>query len=157
MLRLFALETPLLEIILRGSCMYLGLIVLSRFFLRRESGVGSVSDMLVVVLLADASQNAMAGEYRTITDGLVLVSTILAWSYLIDWLSYRLRFVERLIRPRPLLIVKDGKLIHHNMRKELITRGELLQEMRAEGIERLHQVAEARMEGNGQISFIKRE
>jgi hypothetical protein len=57
--------------------------------LKREAGGVGITDMLVIVLLADAAQNAMAGEYKSISDGLVLVSTIIFWSYALDWLGYR--------------------------------------------------------------------
>lgn len=153
---LFALETPLSEIFLRGTVMYLGLLVLARFFLRRQSGSGGLTDILVMVLLADAAQNAMADDYKTITDGLLLVVTILFWSFAIDWLAYRVKFMRHFAHPAPLLIVKDGKMLLRNMRKELITKDELMNQIRAEGVDDIKKVKEARMEGDGQITVIKK-
>lgn len=45
----------------------------------------SVTDLLVVVLIADAAHNAMAGDYRSLLDGILLVSTIVFWSYALGW------------------------------------------------------------------------
>src|SRR5436190_402906 len=69
--RMFGLDTPLLEIFLRGTIMYLGLFLMLRVIRRREAAELGVTDLLVVVLLADAAQNAMAGEYTSITDGIL--------------------------------------------------------------------------------------
>ena len=60
--RLFVPTTPLLETVVRGSCVYLGLFVLMRFVFRRESGAARISILLLLVLLADATRNAMAGD-----------------------------------------------------------------------------------------------
>jgi uncharacterized membrane protein YcaP (DUF421 family) len=76
---LFVPDTPLLETFVRGTCIYLGLFVLMRFVFRREAGAARISMLLLIVLLADAVQNAMADDYRSITDGLLLVATIMAW------------------------------------------------------------------------------
>lgn len=135
--------------------MYLGLLILSRFFLKRESGSGSLSDLLVVVLLADAAQNGMAGEYKTITDGLILVSTILFWSFLLDWLAYYIKPIAYFVHPRPLTLIKNGKVIRKNMKAELFTHDELMKELRVHGIENIEQVRVARVEGDGQVTVLK--
>ena len=75
---LFMPTTPALEIIVRGSVMYLALFAMLRFILRRETGSLGITDLLVIVLIADAAQNGMAGNYTSITDGLLLVITIIA-------------------------------------------------------------------------------
>ena len=67
----------LLELVLRGSLMYLGILAALRIF-RREAGALSTADLLVIVLVADAAQNAMASQYDSVTEGLVLVATIFA-------------------------------------------------------------------------------
>ena len=69
--KLFSPSAPLLEIVIRGSLIYIGLFVLLRLF-RREAGSIGTADLLVVVLIADAAQNALAGEYKSIPDGLIV-------------------------------------------------------------------------------------
>ena len=103
-------QVSVLEIILRGSVMYLALFLLFRLVLKRESGAVGITDLLVVVLIADAAQNAMAAEYTSLTDGLLLVATIIFWAYALDWLGYRVPFVQRLVHPRPLPLITDGRL-----------------------------------------------
>ncbi|HKS38993.1 MAG TPA: DUF421 domain-containing protein, partial [Blastocatellia bacterium] len=100
----------LAEIFLRGTIIYLFLFFLLRI-LRREAGAIGISDLLVVVLIADASQNAMAGEYKSITEGVALIATIVFWDYFLDWLGYRFPKIRRLLQPAPLLLVKDGQML----------------------------------------------
>ena len=154
--RLFSLQTPPLEIIVRGTVMYLVLFLLLRFLLKRESGTTGVTDLLVIVLIADAAQNAMAGQYTTITDGVLLVTVIIGWSFVLDFIAYHVPAAARFIRPRPLLLVRDGHVLHRNLRRELLTDDELRSQLREQGVDNLAQVREARMEPDGQISVITR-
>jgi uncharacterized membrane protein YcaP (DUF421 family) len=155
--QLFALHTPLLEIIVRGSVVYLALYVMLRAVLKREAGTTGMTDLLVIVLIADAAQNAMAGQYVSITDGLILVATIVVLAYLLDILAYRFPLLRRLIEPRPLLLIKDGVVIRRNLRREFITDDELRAQLRERGIEDVAQVRRAYMEPDGQFSIITRE
>lgn len=154
---IFVPETPVLEIILRGTITYLALFLMLRFTLKRESSGIGVTDMLVVVLIADAAQNAMADDYRSITDGLILVGTIIFWAYAVDWLGYRYPIVERLVQPRPLPLIEDGRLLVRNMRSELITREELMSQLRAYGVDDVARVERAYLEGNGKLTVISKE
>ncbi len=78
--------------------------------LRRQAGTISISDFLVIVLIADAAQNAMGSQYQSIKEGLILVTTIVFWDYFLDWLGYKFPFFDRLLRPSPLLL-KTGTFI----------------------------------------------
>jgi len=73
-----------------------------RFVLRRDVGSIAIADVLLLVLIADAAQNAMAGGYQTITEGMLLVATIAGWNDLLDWLAFRVRWIRRWIAPPPL-------------------------------------------------------
>jgi uncharacterized membrane protein YcaP (DUF421 family) len=152
---IFVPTLPLAEIVLRGTMVYLGLFFMLRV-LRREAGDIGISDLLVVVLIADASQNAMASEYQSITEGLILVATIAFWDYFLDWLGYRLAAVERLLRPAPLLLIKNGRMLKQNMKRELIREEELMGQLREQGISELQDVKRCYLEGDGHVSVIKR-
>jgi uncharacterized membrane protein YcaP (DUF421 family) len=116
---LFVPSMHLGEVVFRGTVVYLFLFFLLRIF-RREAGQLGISDLLVVVLIADAAQNAMASEYRSITEGVILVATIALWDYFLDWLSFRVPDLQRLLRPPPLLSIKNGRLQRQNMKREMI-------------------------------------
>lgn len=151
---IFLPQTPLLEIFIRGSVMYLGLFLLLRVILKREAGTVGITDLLIVVLLADAAQNGLAGDYRSITDGLLLVGTLIFWTYMLNWLGYRYPRFQRLIHPPALLLVENGRMLKRNMRKEFITEDELLSMLREQGVEDVGEVRKVFMEGDGKISVI---
>ena len=106
----FVPSLHLAEIVLRGTLVYLFLFIILRV-LRREAGVVGIADLLVVVLIADAAQNAMASEYKSITEGAVLIITIASWDYFLDWMGYRFPKVSSLAHPRS-TAVSQGRADH---------------------------------------------
>ena len=145
------------EIMLRGTVMYLCLFLILRFFMLRRSSTIAIADILVIVVIADAAQNAFAKEYRSITEGLLLVLTIVSWDIALNWLGYRFKSFERLLAPAPLELVGDGKINRRNMRKELITEEELRSQLRQQGVSNLDDVKVAALEANGEISVVKKD
>jgi len=149
-------DVSLFETIVRGIVMYLSIFVLLRVILRgRTSGV-TISDLLVLVLIADAAQNAMAADYMTITNGLVLVATIITTSFVMDWLAFRSERLRRFVHPERKPLVVDGRLLRRTMNEELITEDELMTQLRMNGVEDVAEVKAVYLEGNGAISVIKR-
>jgi uncharacterized membrane protein YcaP (DUF421 family) len=145
----------IVEIILRGTVIYLSLFVLLRF-LRREAGGIGISDVLVVVMIADAAQNAMSSDYKSIPEGLILVFTIVFWDYALDWLGYRFPMIQRFIRPAPLLLIKEGTILRKNLKEEMISEEELCSQLRQQGVENVEDVKKCYLEGDGKISVIKK-
>lgn len=154
---LFAIHVPVPELVLRGSLVYWLLFSIFRFVLRRDVGAVGIADILLLVIVADAAQNAMAGGYDTFAEGAILVCTIVGWNWLLDVLSWRFTLVRRFSMPTRLTLVRDGVMQLRNMRREYITREELEQKLREQGIPKLADVEIAYLEGDGQISVIKRE
>jgi uncharacterized membrane protein YcaP (DUF421 family) len=151
---MFVPHTSLLEIVIRGTVTYLCLYTLLRVVLRRQRGGVGVTDLLVIVLIADAAQNAMAGNYTSLTDGVLLVAVIIGWAAGLDWLGYRVPLVQRFLNPGALVLYKDGQLYRRNMRSENITEGELMQQVRLQGMTDLEEVDRVLLEGDGQMSVI---
>ena len=88
--------------------MDLGLFVILRFMARRQAGHFGPADLLVIVLIADAAQNGLGKEYGSVTEGLVLVLTIVAWEYLIDWLTWRFPALRNILMPPSLTLIENG-------------------------------------------------
>jgi uncharacterized membrane protein YcaP (DUF421 family) len=152
--KMFKPDVPLLEIFVRGSVTYLTIFLLLRVVLKREAGTLAMSDLLVVVMLADAVQNGMAGDYKSITDGILLVITIIGWSHFLNFLGYYFPAIQKFIHPQALLLIKNGILQKANLRKELITQDELMGQLREQGVDSIEKVKEAFMESDGRISII---
>lgn len=154
---LFNFSVPVLETVIRGTVVYWFLFVIFRFVIRRDVGAVGLADVLILVVVADASQNAMAGEYTSISDGLVLVSTLIGWNVLFDWLSYRFLWFRRIADSSALCLVKNGRVQRRNMRREMITDEELWSKLRQAGVESLEEVKAAYLEHDGEVSVIKRK
>lgn len=154
---LFGFTVSPLELFVRGSLIYWFLFIVFRTILKRDVGAVGVADVLLLVLVADAAQNAMAGEYKSVSDGLVLVSTILGWNLLLDWAGYRFALIHRLVQPRELCLVRDGRIMYRNLRREMLTEDDLRSKLRTQGVDDIAEVRAAYMESDGQISVLRRK
>ena len=125
-----------------------------RFILRRDAGSLGISDFLFVVILGDAAQNGMNGSATSATDGMVLIATLVFWSYMFDFMSFRYPLIQRFTAASPLCLVRDGKFQRRNMRREFITDEELNAKIRQEGVEDVATVKRIYLEADGEMSVI---
>ena len=153
---IFGVDTPPLELIVRGTAMYLFLFVIFRVVIRRRVGSVGMADILILVIVADAAQNGMAGEYRTVTEGAILISTIIAWSVLADFLTYKSPMLQKLLEPPPLLLIENGRVKWRNLRHEFLSEDELKAKLREHGVTDYAQVEKAFLESEGEVSVIKK-
>lgn len=153
---LFRVNVPVLELLLRGTLVYWLLFLIFRFILRRDVGGVGLADILLLVIVADAAQNAMAGGYDTVSEGAILVLTIVGWNWLLDFLAFRFAFMRKFVMPRRLSLVVNGRVQGQNLSREFITREELEAKLREQGISDLAQVRVAYLEGDGHVSVIRR-
>ncbi|HET9351553.1 MAG TPA: YetF domain-containing protein [Burkholderiales bacterium] len=153
----FGLNVSPAELIVRGTAMYLFLFLLFRVVIRRRVGSVGMADILVLVIIADAAQNGMSGEYRSVTEGAILVTTIIVWNVLTDWLTYKSSRLQKILEPPPLLLIDNGRVLRRNLRVEFVSEDELRSKLREHGVSDYAQVAKAYMESDGEISVIKRQ
>jgi uncharacterized membrane protein YcaP (DUF421 family) len=154
---LFIPKAGLLEVFVRGTATYLLIFVFLRVLSKRALGTVGVSDLVVVILVAEGAQGAIGGDYESITEAGVLVATILGWSYAINWLSFHVPWLERLTAAREIVVVRDGRMNRRAMRSELLSETELRALLREQGIEDLAEVKQAAVEGDGELSVIRRD
>lgn len=147
----------ILESVVRGTLMYLALFFILRFVMKRQAGAIGIADILVIVLIADAAQNAFARSYESITEGVTLVLVIVFWDFLIDWLSFRFPALRSILQRSALPLISNGKLMRRNMRQEYLTEEELLSLLRKQGIEDVVNVKAAFMEADGQLSVLEKK
>jgi len=150
---MFMPKESVLEIIIRGTIMYLGMYTLLRVF-RRQSGSVGIADLLVIVVIADAAQNGMAGDSKSITEALVLITTIVLWDWFFDWLGFRSVFWERILQREPLLMIHNGRMIKKNLDQEFIKEDDLLAQLREQGIDGIDRVKKCYLESNGHFSVL---
>ena len=152
---LFEVHVPVLELVLRGTLVYWLLFLIFRFILRRDVGAVGIADILLLVIVADAAQNAMSGGYDTFAEGAILVLTIVGWNWLLDVLAYWFKPIRVFASPGRLTLIRQGVPQRRNLRREFITMDELQEKLREQGIEKLAEVKVAYLEGDGQISVIR--
>ena len=151
----FKVAVSPVELVIRGTLVYWFLFLVFRFVLRRDAGAVGLADLLILVLVADASQNAMSGGYTTVAEGAILVGTILGWNWVIDWASFHSPAIARFTTPPPIVLVRHGRIVHRNLRREHLSEDELAGKLRQQGIEGLRDVKIAMMESDGEISVIR--
>jgi len=144
------------EVMTRATLMYLFLFFAVRFLLKREGGAVNIADLLVVVAIVDGVGPSFSGDAQSITEGVIFVLTVIFWSWLLNWLSFRFPRLKFLTAAPPAVLVKDGRLNRRAMRDALMTREELEQQLREQGVERVEDVRLAMLEGDGEVSVVAR-
>jgi uncharacterized membrane protein YcaP (DUF421 family) len=144
----------LLEIVIRGVLVYVSVCLLLRVVLKRQAGRASLSDLLVVSLVAGVCRNPLVRDAYSITDGMSVVAMVLACSFATDWLSYYVPFVHRLTHSPPRPLIQDGQVIQENLQRELMTEKQLLCKLRRAGVRGPEEVEAAYLEGDGENSVI---
>ncbi len=153
----FEMTVPTLEVILRGSLIYLGIVVLIRVAGQRETGSLSIPDLIVVVLISEAVSEGFSDGDSSLTTGFILVLTILGWSIILDALAYRFPWFRKVLKPAKRPLIENGELNRRLMRRELLAQSEIEAQLRLQGIESIADVERAYLEPSGQISaFSKR-
>jgi len=154
---LFVPGVSLAEKIVRPILVYLFLIVILRVGGRRELAQMNAFDLVVLLMLANAVQNAIIGDDNSLVGGMVGGATLVLLNLGINWYLYRHPSLERRVEGEPTLLVKDGRLLHDNLRHELITKEELLSVIHRQGVDRFEACAEVILETSGTISVLERQ
>src|SRR5690606_5106718 len=140
-------ETPLFELLVRGTILYFAILTFMRL-MPRIGGELAVMDLVFLLLIAEAAAHGM-GEYKSVGDAILMLATLIVWNYLLNLLSFHIPFFERLISGSPVQVVRDGRFIRRNMRREYLTEDELMAQLRGQGIEKVEEVKAAYIEGEG--------
>jgi uncharacterized membrane protein YcaP (DUF421 family) len=151
------LGSSLPDIALRTGIMYLFLLVALRLGGKREVGQLSIFDLIVLVVIADAIQNAMIGDNTSIWGGIVAAIVLISLDRVLQFVTARSKPIRRVLVGEPRLIVRDGELLRRAMREEAISMDDLKAAMRAEGIAQLRDVRMAVLETDGRISIVPQQ
>ena len=154
---MFGLHSVLFEPVLRGTVMYLALFVLFRVVIRRRVGAVGMSDLLLVVIIADAAQSGLSGQAKSITDALLVVGTIFFWNWFIDWMNFHVPALKSVLEPPPLPLIENGRIIRRNLRHEYVTMDELQSKLREHGVTHASQVDKAFLEPDGEVTVLKKK
>lgn len=149
------LETPILELMLRATFLFVLFMILFRILPRRTAGEMAPMDFVFLLLITEAASHSL-GEFSSLADGTVQILTFMGLNYLTNRLSYHFSFMQKLLEHSPLPVVEDGRMLRRNMSRETLTEDELMGGLRREGIDDLAKVRKVCLEGDGQLSVIRK-
>ena len=144
-----------MEAVLRAVAIYLFLMVLFRISGRRSLGDITTFDFVLLLIISEATQQAMIDNDNSMTNAFLIVVTLLGLDIAISLVKQRSPRMERMLDGTTVLVIDKGKLQHDRMEKERVDENDILEAARAsEGLERLDQIKFAILERTGHITIV---
>lgn len=150
-------DLALAESFLRGSAVYLSLLVLFRVVLKRQGGAIGLPDVMLVVLVSECVSASLSADAKSVPNGLAAVCALLFWNYALDRLAYRWPWLRRRLEPQPVQVVRDGAPVRENLAAEEISDDELAAQLRLNGTDDLAEVKCAFVEAGGAVSVVLKD
>jgi len=147
----------LLDVALRTSIVYLALLVGLRLTGTRQLGQMSTFDLVLLLIIANAVQNAMVGPDTSLAGGLVAAGVLIGWHRMVDWLRLRSRGFAKVLAGEGIMLIHDGNILEAHCHRAGITRLELEQALREHGVASVQDVMLAVLEPDGAISVIRND
>ena len=151
------LNNNYVRIIFSTLVIYLFIVIAIRLFGKKELAQLSVVDMVFILLISNAVQNAMVGPDSTLMGGLVAASTLFIMNFIFKYLQYRFPKFGKVVDGDAIMLIYKGKVIDEHLRKAQITVDELLQAVREHGVPSVTEVDLAILEVDGNISVLSNE
>ena len=151
------MTTPWYEILLRTFVVYVTVLILLRAAGKRELGQMTPFDLVVILVIANAVQNAMTGGDNSLTGGILAASTLTIVNIAVGRWGYLIPFFRRLVASEPRVLLRDGTPLVEAMASERVDLEELEMAAREHGIDDLKDVTAAVLEEDGSISIIPKE
>ena len=146
-----------MDIVMRATVMFFILFLLIRLLGKRELGQMTPFEFVVLVVLGDLIQQGVTHNDFSLTGATLAIGTFAFWALLLSWTTYLFPRAKDLLEGTPRVVVRNGEIVRENLRRDRLTRDEILSEMRLAGIGRMSDVAWAILEPQGKISFIKKD
>ena len=150
---MFFIGGPLLEKILRPVIVYIFLIVGLRLSGKRELAQLNPFDLIVLLTLSNTVQNAIIGNDNSVSGGIIGAASLLAVNYLVVRFLYDHRKLDQLVEGSADILIENGKVNEHKLKRELITKEELAAAARKQGFDSLSEVQQCVLEPGGTLSF----
>ena len=154
---MWSMSLPWWEFILRSFIVYVFMITLLRLTGKRQIGQLAPFDLVLLLVLSNAVQNAMNGGDNSVSGGMLCAVTLVAINWTVGYATYRSKRIEALIEGKPQILIHDGHLYRDIMAREQLTQHELEAALRAAGCAAISEVHFAVIENNGQISVRRKD
>lgn len=154
---MFETTVPWPQLVLRAVLVYVFLLIGLRVSGRRQFAQVTPFDLILLLIISNAVQNAMNGGDNSFTAGAILAATLIVCNWLMGLAAVRWKWLETLVDGKPTVLLRDGKINHANMDREQITHAELMAALRNSGCRRVADVEYAVLEASGRISVVPRD
>jgi uncharacterized membrane protein YcaP (DUF421 family) len=154
MVHLFVPDISIAEKVFRSLVVYVFIVIAFRFTGKRQVGQLTPFDLVVLLLIANVVQNAVIGNDNSLGGGLLGALAILLFNYAFVEVTYRSKRARRVLENQPTLLIHNGRILEDNLRRERVTRDDLLTALRRNGIVEPTKVRFAVLEENGGISVV---
>ncbi len=154
---MFEMSMPWWEFVLRAVVVYVVLLTMIRMSGKRTMGQFTAFDMLLIVLLGNAVQNALLGKDTSMSGGLLLAATLIVLNWTVGFVTARSRKAERLLEGEPVVLARNGHVYRDVLRRELVSRDDFAKSMRETGCSEIDRIHLALLETNGHITILLRD
>lgn len=144
-----------MDSVLRASAIYLFLLLLFRLAGKRTFAELTPFDFVLLLVIGEATQQGLLGEDFSVTNALLVVTTLVTLDVVMAHLKQRSSLADRVLEGRAVLLVDEGELLQERMRKAKVDKYDVMEAARnSHGLEELSQVKYAVLERSGGISVI---
>mgnify|MGYP001126562439 CR=1 FL=1 len=151
---MFSLDVSGWSIVARTAIVYAALLIGLRLTGKRELGQMTPFDLVLILLVANAVQNAMVGSDTSVTGGLIAAGVLIVGNYGLAQARERLAWLRRAVEGTPTLLINDGKFVQEHLRREGLDEDEVLMAIRERGVMDVKDVRMAVLEVDGSISIV---
>lgn len=156
-MKAFFIMTEYLDLMLRASAVYVFIVVAIRLFGKKELSQLSVVDLVFILLISNAVQNAMVGPNTSLFGGLVAAGTLFLINFILKKLIFRFKPIEKIIEGEPIMLIYEGKVQYQNVKQAGFTMKELDAAVREHGVDSIEKVNLAMFEVDGNISVLSED
>ena len=145
---------PYFDIILRSISVYLFMVIALRIFGKKELSQLNTADIILILLISNAVQNAMVGSNSSLQGGLVAALVLFVLNFILKKIMYNSKTITDLVQGKPETLIHNGIIDFKALSKLEITSEELDEVIREHGVISHKEVRLATMEIDGNISVI---
>ncbi|MDR6157532.1 MULTISPECIES: DUF421 domain-containing protein [Chryseobacterium] len=148
---------PIVDVVVRSLCVYLFMVIAIRLFGKNQLSQLNAGDIVLLLLISNAVQNAMVGENTSLQGGLVAALVLFIANFIVKRLMFSSRKFESFLEDDPVVLIKDGKVDENALNKVKISKGELDEAIREHGVDGINNVKLSVLEVDGNISVISED
>ncbi len=143
-----------MELVIRATIIYWFLWLVVRGTGKRSLAEMSPLDLLIIVIIGDMVEKATTADDMSITGAVIVVSVLLLWAFVADWVGLLSRRADKVLVGEPVIMIHDGRVLEDRARKERLTADEVRAAAREQGIANMSSIRFGVMEPDGKFSFI---